>query len=141
MGKKSIELDIRIPNQTRYLSLIGRIGKDVAGELEKEGGRREALADRLNTVLTEAMTNAIVHAHDGDPEKTVHISISITEDELRIRVFDQGQGFDLNSVPVPDFDRLEEHGHGIYIIRCLMDTVAYRRFGDHNVLEMRKKLK
>ncbi len=141
MGKNRIELDIRVPNQTRYLSLIGRIGEDLARELEKEGGRRETLARHLNTVLTEAMTNAIVHAHDGDPEKTVHISMCITDDELCIRVFDQGQGFDLNSIPTPDFDRLEEHGHGIYIIRCLMDTVVYRRLREHNVLEMWKKLK
>ena len=141
MGKNTIELDISVPNQTRYLSLIGRIGEDLARELEKDGGKRETLAHHLNTVLTEAMTNAILHAHDGDPEKTVHISISITDDELCIRVFDQGQGFDLNSIPMPDFDRLEEHGHGIYIIRCLMDTVVYRRLREHNVLEMWKKLK
>jgi len=141
MGENSIELDIRVPNQTRYLSLIGRIGEDLARELEKEGGRRETLARHLNTVLTEAMTNAIVHAHDGDPGKTVHISISITDDELCIRVFDQGQGFDLNAVSRPDFDGLEEHGRGIYIIRCLMDTVVYRRLREHNVLEMYKKLR
>lgn len=141
MGNNIIELDIRVPNQTRYLSLIGRIGEDLARELEKEGGKRETLAHHLNTVLTEAMTNAILHAHDGDPEKTVHISISITDDELCIRVFDQGQGFDLNSIPMPDFDSPEEHGHGIYIIRCLMDTVVYRRLREHNVLEMWKKLK
>jgi serine/threonine-protein kinase RsbW len=141
MGKKVIELDIRVPNQTRYLGLIGRIGKDLARELEKEKGTGEVLAHHLDVVLTEAMSNAIRHAHDGDPDKSVHISISIAEEELCIRVYDHGQGFDLNALPVREPEELEEHGRGIYIIRCLMDTVVYRRSREYNVLEMWKKLR
>lgn len=141
MGKKVIELDIRVPNQTRYLGLIGRIGKDLARELEKEKGTGEMLAHHLDVVLTEAMSNAIRHAHDGDPDKSVHISISIAEEELCIRVYDHGQGFDLNALPVREPEELEEHGRGIYIIRCLMDTVVYRRSREYNVLEMWKKLR
>jgi serine/threonine-protein kinase RsbW len=141
MGKKVIELDIRVPNQTRYLGLIGRIGKDLARELEKEKGTGEMLAHHLDVVLTEAMSNAIRHAHDGDPDKSVHISISIAEEELCIRVYDHGQGFDLNALPVREPEELEEHGRGIYLIRCLMDTVVYRRSREYNVLEMWKKLR
>lgn len=141
MGKKVIELDIRVPNQTRYLGLIGRIGKDLARELAREKGEGETLAQHLDVVLTEAMTNAIRHAHEGDPEKSVHISISIADDELCIRVYDHGQGFDLNSLPAREPEKLEERGRGIYIIRCLMDTVVYRRSSEYNVLEMWKKLR
>ena len=141
MGNKVIEVDIRVPNQTRYLGLIGRIGKDLAMELAREKGERKTLAQHLDVVLTEAMTNAIRHAHEGDPEKTVHISISITDDELCIRVYDHGQGFDLNSLPAREPEELEERGRGIYIIRCLMDTVVYRRSREYNVLEMWKKLR
>jgi len=141
MGNKVIEVDIRVPNQTRYLGLIGRIGKDLAMELAREKGERKTLAQHLDVVLTEAMTNAIRHAHEGDPEKSVHISISITDDELCIRVYDHGQGFDLNSLPAREPGELEERGRGIYIIRCLMDTVVYRRSSEYNVLEMWKKLR
>jgi serine/threonine-protein kinase RsbW len=141
MGRNTIELDIRVPNQTRYLSLIGRIGEDLALELEKEGGGREALAHQLNVVLTEAMANAILHAHGDDPDKTVHISLSLSDNELCIRVFDQGRGFDLDSVAEPDAGGDEEHGRGLFIIRCLMDMVTYRRSRGHNVLEMWKKLR
>ncbi len=141
MGRNTIELDIKVPNQTRYLSLIGRIGDALARELEEEGGGREVLADQLNVVLTEAMSNAILHAHDDDPDKTVHISLSISDHELCIRVFDQGRGFDLDAVGEPDDEGAREHGRGLFIIRCVMDVVTYRRSKGFNVLEMRKKLR
>jgi serine/threonine-protein kinase RsbW len=141
MPKNSIEVDIKVPNQTRYLSLIGKIGEDIAKELNKHQGAKENLAYHLNLVLTEAMVNAIKYAHYGDPDKTVHIFINITEDELYVKVYDYGQGFDINAVPPPDFDKLEDCGRGIFIMKCLMDSVSYKKLNDANVLELTKKLK
>ncbi len=140
MDKKEIEVDIKVPNQTRYLSLIGRIGEDIAKELDKYSGDRETLAYHINLVLTEAMVNAIKHANAGDPDKTVHIFINITDNELFIQVYDNGQGFDINAIPPPDFTQLEDRGRGIFLIRSLMDFVSYRKVCDGNVLEMKKKL-
>ena len=140
MDKKDIEVDIKVPNQTRYLSLIGRIGEDIAKELDKYSGDRETLAYHINLVLTEAMVNAIKYANSKDPEKLVHIVINISEDALVIKVFDKGQGFDINTIPSPDFNRLEDRGRGIFLIRSLMDSVCYKKVRNGNVLEMSKKL-
>jgi serine/threonine-protein kinase RsbW len=138
--KEKIEVDIRVPNQTRYLSLIGKIGEDVARTLRRYKGDREELAYHLNLVLTEAMTNAIRHANEDDPEKEVHITISILDQLLSIKVYDQGQGFDIGTLPCPDFKALDEGGRGIFIIRSLMDKVIYRRLNGGHVLEMEKAL-
>lgn len=141
--KNIIEVEITVPNQTRYLSLIGKIGEDLARELNNFKGDREALAHHLNVVLTEAMVNAIKHANAADPEKEVQIRICISNKELSIRVYDCGQGFDLNAIPNPHFetDQLEEKGRGIFIIRSLMDSVKYRKTKGGNVLEMKKALR
>lgn len=141
MENKVIEIDIKVPNQTRYLSLIGRIGEDLAHEFDKYRGDKETLAYYINLVLTEAMINAIKHANAGDPDKSVHICINIFEDELSIKVYDHGQGFDINTVPTPNFEELEDTGRGIYIIKSIMDTVFYRKIEGGNVLEMKKSLK
>lgn len=141
MEKNELEVDIKVPNQTRYLSLIGRIGEDIAKELGRYSGDRETLAYHINLVLTEAMVNAIKYANADDPDKMVHIFINITDDDLLIKVFDNGQGFDINSVPPPDFEKLEDRGRGIFIIKTLMDCVSYRKVSDGNVLEMTKKLR
>ena len=140
MDKKEIEVDIKVPNQTRYLSLIGRIGEDIAKELDKYSGDRETLAYHINLVLTEAMVNAIKYANVNEPDKLVHILINISEEEVVIKVFDKGQGFDINSIPSPSFGELEDRGRGIFLIRSLMDSVRYKKTRHGNVLEMSKKL-
>ena len=140
MKKNRLEVDIKVPNQTRYLSLIGRIGEDIAKELDRYTGDRETLAHHINLVLTEAMANAIKYSGTEDPHTKVHICITIYADEILIKVFDHGQGFDINSIPPPDFEALEDRGRGIFIIRSLMDSVCYRKLSDGNVLQMSKKL-
>ena len=136
-----IELDIRVPNQTRYLSLIGKIGEDLAHEIDRYTGDRQALAYQINLVLTEAMSNAIKYGNPDNREETVHILITISEDELLIKIFDCGQGFDINKVPTPDFDMLADCGRGIFLIKALMDRVTYGKCAGGNVLEMVKRLR
>lgn len=140
--KKHIALEITIPNQTRYLGLIGKIGENMAKEFSDSNCDRETLAHHLNIVLTESIVNAIKHANTTDPSKEVHVRINVSGKELSIKVYDSGCGFDLNAIPPPcfDSDALDEKGRGIYIIRSLMDFVEYRRTDCGNVLEMRKKL-
>lgn len=140
MEGNTIEVDIKVPNKTKYLSLIGKIGEDIARELERYSGDKEVLAYHLNLVLTEAMVNAIKHSGPKEPEKLVRIVISLHSDDLTIRVYDDGQGFDINSIPAPNFDDLEDRGRGIFLIRSLMDSVCYRKNCKENILEMKKKL-
>ncbi|MDO9163282.1 MAG: ATP-binding protein [Methylococcaceae bacterium] len=136
-----IQVDVIIPTQTKYLDLIGSIGERIAKELDNFTGDREALAYQLNLVLTEATVNAIKHGNDNNPQDTVRISIHLFDQELNIKVYDHGQGFDLATVPVPDFEQPKESGMGIFLIRSLMDSVTYTRQEDCNVLEIIKYLK
>jgi serine/threonine-protein kinase RsbW len=139
--KNHIDIKITVPNQTRYLSLIGRIGENMAHELNSFPGDRETLGHHLNVVLTEALVNAIKHANATDPDKEVQIRINVCDKELVIRVYDDGLGFDLDLVPGNGCpDPLTEKGRGIYIIRSLMDSVVYKKANGGNVLEMKKAL-
>lgn len=135
-----IQVDVIIPTHTKYLDLIGSIGERVAKELDSYTGDREALAYQLNLVLTEATANVIKHANDDNHQDTVRISIHIFENVLHIKVFDHGQGFDLNQIPEPDFEHPQESGMGLFFIRSTMDSVSYTRNINENVLEMIKCL-
>ncbi len=143
MKKNQIELQIRVPNQTRYLSLIGRLSEELATQLQNNADDQDALANQINVVLTEALVNAIRHANANNPDEMVEIKISIAENELLLQVFDHGKGFDLDSAadtPPDIVDNLEDHGRGLYIMRSLMDSVDYYPVEGGNVLEMRKRL-
>ena len=134
-----IAVDIKVPNQTRYLCLIGHIGENIALTLRNYSGDREKLAFDLNLVLTEAMANAIQHANEGDPAKEVHIEISTVSQRLIIKVFDFGPGFDVEQYIKPRHP-LEENGRGIYLIHTIMDEISYNSTEDGHVLEMVKNL-
>ena len=140
MCNSVLQVDVVIPTQTKYLDLIGSIGEHIAKDLDEFSGDREALAYHLNLVLTEATTNAIKHATQMSLKDTVRITIHIQENALVIKVYDHGQGFDLETVPLPDFDQPKENGMGLYFIRTLMDSVTYTRQDDCNVLEIIKYL-
>jgi serine/threonine-protein kinase RsbW len=139
MCNSVLQVDVIIPTQTKYLDLIGSIGEHIAKDIENFLGDRQTLAYHLNLVLTEATTNAIKHANN-DPKDTVRITIHIQDNELNIKVYDHGQGFDLESVPLPDFDQPRESGMGIFFIRTLMDSVTYTKQPDCNILEIIKYL-
>jgi serine/threonine-protein kinase RsbW len=139
MSTDRVAVDVKVPNQTRYLCLIGHIGENIARALKHYGGDKEKLAYDLNLVLTEAVANAIRHANEGDPSKEVHIEITIADRQLVLRVYDHGQGFDIGQFAAPRHP-MEEHGRGIYIIHNVMDEVVYRPTDDGHVLEMTKNL-
>jgi len=142
MKKNQIELQIKVPNQTRYLSLIGRLSEELAAQLQNHADDQDALANQINVVLTEALVNAIRHANADNPDEVVEIKISFADKELVLQVFDHGKGFDLKGAShhSPDTDNeLEDHGRGLYIMRSLMDSVTYYPVEGGNVLEMRKK--
>jgi serine/threonine-protein kinase RsbW len=137
---KQVEVDITVPNQTKYLGMIGKIGESLAHTLGYYRGDREELAYHLNLVLTEALANAICHANACDPSKEVRVSISATEKNLIIKVFDQGHGFDIQHLSKVKVKETDEGGRGIQIIFKLMDQVKYTKKGSVNILEMTKYL-
>jgi serine/threonine-protein kinase RsbW len=135
-----LSLELVVPCNTRYLSLIGNIAEEVAKEVHETGVDRDTLAYHLNLALTEAVVNAIQHGAQFDPAATVRIYVSIDDKSLRVQIYDHGKGFDLKAAQQCEAPRLEEHGRGIFLIRSVMDSVEYRKANGGNVLEMRKSL-
>lgn len=137
-----IEIQIKVPNQTRYLRLIGQIGENLVKEICQLPDKNELCANIINVVATEAVVNAIKHANAADPDTFVKIIIKVSDKELSIKVYDSGQGFDLDTIPSPDINSgsLDESGRGIFIIKSLMDSVVYKKANGGNVLEMKKNL-
>ena len=141
--KHDIEITIKIPNQTSYIRLVGNIAETMARDICQIPENRETFAFSMNVAMTEAITNAMKHANAADPDKEVRISITATKDEIDIKVYDCGQGFDINSIPCPNLDSncLNETGRGMFIIRALMDSVAYGKTNGGNTLTMKKEIK
>lgn len=86
--------------------------------------------DRLAGLLiavTEATTNAIIHANKKDPQKIVKISATIDEAYLTIIVKDQGTGFDPENIPDPTAPEnlMKDSGRGLYLMRVYAAELKY----------------
>jgi serine/threonine-protein kinase RsbW len=95
---------------------------------------------RINIPLAcdEAITNAIIHGNRSDPSKKVSIQIYISASRFKVRVKDQGQGFQADAVadPTEGSNLLRPCGRGVFLMRSIMDTVEYKEGG--RVLELEK---
>lgn len=140
MKTPGMQVEMTIPNHTRYLALAGDIGEQIGRELRGRSEDSDLLAYQLNLVLTEAISNAMRHGAPPGTHHEVRVIILADGPDLWVRVYDQGPGFDLDALPLPTFDSLAEHGRGLFLIREMMDSVRYNRTSEGNVLEMRKSL-
>ena len=88
--------------------------------------------EKLTNVLlavTEATTNAIIHANKCDKNKKVTIDASVENSKLIIKIKDEGEGFDPGNIPDPTEPEnlLKDSGRGIYLMRVYMDDLQYNR--------------
>lgn len=140
MNSYSFQVDVIVPSQTCYLGMVGNIGESIGRELDKACCEQQWFAYHLNLVLTEATTNAIKHSCPEVVDDTVRVTVQTQDCELVIRVYDHGQGFCLDTIPLPEIGQLPECGFGIFFIRSLMDSVTYTQGDEYNVLEIKKSL-
>lgn len=93
----------------------------------KDLGLSEEQLSVLLLAVTEATTNAIIHANKCDPSKLVRIHAQIEKSRLVIRIKDEGKGFDPTKLPDPTEPEnlLKDSGRGVYLMKVYMDEVKY----------------
>lgn len=92
---------------------------------------------RLMLVLSEALTNAILHGNKLDSEKLARVKVWTENNEkLWVKVEDEGSGFDPDKLPDPlkEDNLLKPSGRGVYLMREYADSVAYNERG--NILQI-----
>lgn len=92
--------------------------------------------DEVALVVHEACTNAVRHANRHDATKRFRVDVVRGEDELRIRVADEGAPFDIDGGAPLEPEALREGGYGLHIMRAWMDDVTVRHDGTGNVLTL-----
>lgn len=126
--------DQPLPNQIVIpsdLTAAREIEERIVSEAEARGYTPEAsFAVRL--ALEEAMVNAHRHGNRGDAARTLTVSYGISDKRIVIRIRDEGEGFDLESVPDPTApERISlPHGRGIMLMQAYLDEVSYNEVGN-----------
>ena len=114
---------------------LGAIERSVEYLLERcrdAGFRDDRLRLNLRVGVAEALANAMMYGNNRDPAKRVTLEAWCSPDEVRVRITDEGSGFDPRSLPDPTLpqNRARPNGRGVFLIRELMDEVEYNERGN-----------
>jgi serine/threonine-protein kinase RsbW len=104
----------------------------VSDHLARSVGLDEDSLHWVSVAIRESVINAIKHGNKSDAAKHVFVEFETATDavpELAIRVRDQGEGFDPETIanPLDPENLLKSSGRGIFLIRNFMDDVTLRR--------------
>ena len=105
----------------------------VSDHVSHSVGLDDDSAHWVSVAIRESVINAIKHGNRNDASKHVFIEFETARPsnvaELKIRVRDEGEGFDPGMLadPLAPENLLKSSGRGIFLIRNFMDDVQLER--------------
>lgn len=129
-----------IPNKVEDMASLGPFIEEVSEAF----GLSNEVAFQLNLALDEAVANAVNYAYPDGVEGPVVIKVAKCDSSVVFTMIDGGIPFDPTQAGDVDTTLSVEDrpigGLGIFLIRNMMDSIAYRREDGKNILTMIKNL-
>lgn len=99
----------------------------------------------IKTVVSEAVTNSIIHGYESEPNGMVFITVMIEDEYIEISIKDHGKGIaNVDEARQPLFTtkpELERSGMGFTIMENFMDEIDVRsELGKGTEVRLRKNL-
>lgn len=97
----------------------------------------------VDVAVREALANAIKHGNEQNPSKQVHVDLAVEDNQLVIRVEDEGVGFDPAHLgdPLAPENLLRPNGRGIFYMKSFMDEIQYGSGpGGGTMVTLRKRI-
>ena len=109
----------------------------------QELGFSEDDQNDIGMAVRECMVNAVVHGNRYSNKKCVYLSIEKSSESLTVVIGDEGEGFDMSSLPDPTAaeNLMRQSGRGLLLIRAFMDEFdLHPRPGGGTEVRLVKKL-
>lgn len=99
----------------------------------------EITLHNLELAIQEIGVNIVKHAY-AYKRGRICMTLTVEEQPPRFNIIlqDTGQSFDPTQVPEPKLGELQEHGFGLFLVRQLMDEVAYEHGPTGNTWKLGK---
>ena len=135
-GESDFELSLDVPSDLDY---VGPAVELIAARFSRGVLSPRRVRFNLRTALAEALANAIAYGNRHDPRQVVHVRVEAGRQAVHIHVTDAGEGFDPSAVPDPTLpDHVaRENGRGLFVLRSLVDHVAFNAAGNSICLTLR----
>jgi len=117
---------IEFPSTEGNITRAARKFSSFLGQLSIDTGTKF----NLEVAFHEAFANAVKHGNKADPSKCVVAECTADGRMLKICVTDEGEGFDTKAAIALKSNPFHNGGHGLDLIRNLMDEVSYNAKGN-----------
>lgn len=120
-----MSINLKIKSVPSSIRIVEKAIDEVAAEI---GVSQENFGKILISTI-EAVNNAIIHGNNSIADKVVEVNIRYKNDELRIKVTDEGLGFNPGDVPDPTTPGNIEslNGRGVFLMSRLADKIKYSK--------------
>jgi serine/threonine-protein kinase RsbW len=136
MDSESLPLTLTIPSDLRHIALARGFVEAVCQAAGLDQGTTNAVVLATN----EATSNIIRHAHRDHPEASIQIQCRLDQGHIEVCLLDEGEPFNLASVPHLDPSEIRLGGRGVFLMRTLMDELNCHPRGERgNTLRMVKR--
>src|SRR5258708_6953155 len=124
-------------NERRIMDRVAASVRDIGLEPKR--------FERLKTAVSEAAMNAIEHGNRMNVELPVHVRVTRSDDELVVRIVDNGGGRDIPEPETPDLEAKLEglqkpRGWGLFLIKNMVDDMRVHTTNMHHSIEPVMKL-
>jgi serine phosphatase RsbU (regulator of sigma subunit)/anti-sigma regulatory factor (Ser/Thr protein kinase) len=118
---------------------------DRVAEIVRDVGLDPMRYERLKTAVSEATMNAIEHGNHSDPALPVHVRVSTTDQELTVRIVDNGGGREIPVAETPDLEAKlaglqKPRGWGLFLIKNMVDDMRTHTTETHHTVELVMRL-
>ena len=98
-------------------------------QIAEENGFPEEDLHKIGMSIREAMVNAVVHGNRYNLKKTVHFTIQLDEEWLRVVIVDEGEGFEPSDLPDPlaEENLLRQSGRGLLLMKAFVDDFEMQK--------------
>jgi serine/threonine-protein kinase RsbW len=139
MTTKSSLLRLSIGSDLEEVDLVGVAIQSTLEQIGVEADQSHWLVMSVR----EAVINAIIHGNQQDPTKRVRVEVDLDGPDYVVRVADEGEGFDPDSLPDPTAPEnlLRPSGRGVFLMRQFADLIEYSFPANRGtVVTMRKQI-
>jgi len=125
-------LSISIPSKLDQIKQV----EQFVERLKETWNLPEDVYGNAMITVTEAVNNAIKHGNEQDPGKSVELEAVYSTQRLKVKVSDEGSGFDPDELsnPLEEDNLLKDSGRGVFIMRQMADDVTFEDNGSTVIL-------
>ncbi len=112
---------LSVPSHPKYLYVI----RSALYPLVLDAGFSKKEASQIVLAVDEACSNIIRYAYEGDPAKSITLTVTVDAGRIAIQLKDTGKQVDVSTIVPRKLDDVRPGGLGTHFMGTVFDAVEY----------------